>query len=400
MRGRISAPGALALAWIAAGCGARTGLDEPPPEAGLVALDPVVEVPRATAAAHLTAGLFHTCAVRVSGEIWCWGFNTAGQLGDGTDVSRESPVRVAGIDDAILVRGGREHTCALRHGAAISCWGSNLAEQLGGATTDFRSTRPATLPSLGDVVDLAAGGGHTCALTSGGEVACWGDDSRGQLGGRASATHRVRFARPELPGVAQISAGWLHTCAVLDADGRVACWGENREGQLGAGALDATAVPVEVPGVRDAVQVAAGDHHTCAVLGSGAVWCWGRNDFGQLGDGTTGPVSGPVEVRGLDDAVEVAAGHEHTCALRRTGEVACWGRADRGQLGLVLDETYSPVPAMAHELGGVRQVAAGWRHACARRSSGEVLCWGRNVEGQLGVGTHEAEKTPTRVVGL
>src|SRR5690606_5589458 len=109
--------------------------------------------------------------------------------------------------------------------------------------------------------------------------------------------------------------------------------------------------------------------------------------------------SAPVPVRGLEDAVEVAAGHEHTCAVRRTGEVACWGRADRGQLGLPLDEGHASAPATVHGLEDARQIAAGWRHACARGATGEILCWGRNVEGQLGLGTHEAEKTPTRVAG-
>lgn len=412
MRGRIVRGLAISL-WLAlsTACGGRTGLDLPAvPDGPSHVDDPAEPTPPATppapsarsaAAAHLTTGLFHSCAVRVSGEVACWGFNTAGQLGDGTAVGSETPVRVAGLDDAILASAGREHTCALRAGGVVSCWGSNRAGQLGGATADFRSTAPLDLADLGDVVDIAAGGQHACALTSAGDVACWGDDAWGQLGGGAPATHRPRFAHPDLAAAAQVTAGWLHSCAVTAAEGRVACWGWNGGGQLGVppSVLDASSRPVEVAAVTDAIQVGAGDYHTCAVLSSGAVRCWGRNDYGQLGDGSRISSADPVAVLGIDDAVEVSAGHEHTCALRRSGGIACWGRGDRGQLGTGEADSATTPSMTGLVVEDAVQIAVGWRHGCARRAGGEIVCWGRNVEGQLGTGTADLERSPTRVAG-
>lgn len=178
-----------------------------------------------------------------------------------------------------------------------------------------------------------------------------------------------------------LSAGELFSCT-LDG-GRVACWGFNRHGQLGDGTYVQRATPTHVAGITDAIQVASGDDHACAVRRNGEVMCWGSNTAGQLGDGSTTERLKPVAVAGLSDAVEVAAGHEHTCARRRSGAVACWGSNAAGQLG---DGTRTPHrrPIRVAGLTRAAEIAAGGDNACARLTGGKVLCWGTDADGETG----------------
>ena len=128
-----------------------------------------------------------------------------------------------------------------------------------------------------------------------------------------------------LTGVAAVSGGGGHTCALLE-DGTVQCWGENEFGQLGDGTTMPSFTPVPVTGITGAVGVSAGWRHTCAVLGDGTVQCWGQNEFGQLGDGTTTSSATPVRVLGITGAIAVTAGWwHHSCALLGDGTVRCWG---------------------------------------------------------------------------
>jgi alpha-tubulin suppressor-like RCC1 family protein len=187
----------------------------------------------------------------------------------------------------------------------------------------------------------------------------------------------------ELPAAASpaLSAGEVFSC-VVDG-GRVACWGFNRHGQLGDGTYVQRAAPARVVGITDAVQVASGVDHACAVRKTGAVMCWGDNTHGQLGDGSTTDRLKPVVVAGLSDAVEVAAGHAHSCARRRSGAVACWGSNAAGQLG---DGTRTDHrrPVAVAGLTRVAEISAGGDDSCARLTDGKVACWGTDARGETG----------------
>lgn len=162
---------------------------------------------------------------------------------------------------------------------------------------------PASLPAQAQSVTftaLSAGGYHTCALTSAGEVMCWGENYYGQLGGNAGGSFSATPAPvANLAGVTAIDGGSLHTCAIA-AGGAALCWGANGAGQLGNGSTTHSALPVAVAGLASGVtSISAGNGHSCAVTSSGAVKCWGYNNYGQLGDGTTAQSSVPVDVSGL-----------------------------------------------------------------------------------------------------
>ena len=287
----------------------------------------------------IAAGAFHTCALTSAGGVKCWGRNAAGQLGNGTTTDSSTPVDVAGLTSGVAaISAGDEHTCAVTAGGAVTCWGQNGSGQLGdnGSCGQICPTPVAVFGLASGALAVAAGGAHSCALTSAGAVDCWGYNLRGQVG---DGTTTERYAPVPVSGlgsgVAAIAAGGNHSCAVTSGGG-AKCWGWNLFGQLGDGQSCACLVPVDVTGLTGAVAaVDAGALHTCADVLPFSVRCWGDNRFGAVGDGGScgSPCSTPVQVSGPADYVAVSAGGDDTCALTGPGGIRCWGANQFGQLG-------------------------------------------------------------------
>ncbi len=280
------------------------------------------------------------------------------------------------------------------------------------------ATDSAHAPSeYASVVQVVAGSVHSCALTADGTVHCWGRGERGQTG--YATTEDIgddlgdSLATPVSLGgaVAQLSAGFEHTCALMQS-GEVRCWGHNNFGQLGYGHVE-TIGDDETPETSGVVElgekviaVAAGGLHTCVLVERGAIRCWGDNTNGQLGYGHTEDIgddetpqaSGDVDI-GEGEVVQLVAGHVHTCARFASGALRCWGRGERpvetavgghGQLGYGNTENIGDDEA-PREAGDVPvgeaviDVSAGIAHTCAVTTSGRVRCWGRG-EGRQGQG--------------
>lgn len=247
---------------------------------------------------HVAAGAFFTCAATSGGTVFCWGINSSGQLGIGTQSQYESePASVADIHSATRVTAGWMHACALLNSGEVYCWGNNAIGQIGDGTTTNRLS-PVAVQSLFSVTKISAANYHTCAMSSMGAAFCWGYNEYGQLGDGTTITRTapvsVQFSG--LNTILDISAGGnTHSCAILD-DGSAACWGQNEHGQLGDGTTTTRISPVIVPDSNGLTQVSVGEMFSCVLSQVGRVWCWGFNDSGQLGDGTADDRLGPVEV--------------------------------------------------------------------------------------------------------
>lgn len=240
----------------------------------------------------ISVGWNVSCAIDAGGSAWCWGNGYWGQRGDRTRTKIQSiPAKVSRVEDATKVAVGNIHACAIAKDQQVWCWGRNDYGQIGdGSWDNLREVRgeiPEEVDVVTEVVDIALGAHHSCAATKYGESYCWGKGDEGQLGNGALDQKVTQARKVEgLSGVQSLAAGFSHSCALTDSH-EVWCWGKNRFGQLGIGSRDEEvfALPVKVEGLPPVIALAAGDRHTCAVSTSGQMWCWGKNSSWQLGSG-------------------------------------------------------------------------------------------------------------------
>ena len=355
--------------------------------------------------ATVAAGGFHTCAVTTGGGARCWGRNHEGQLGDGTTGRELTAVNVSGLSSGVAsIAAGARHSCSLDTAGAVKCWGWNLAGQLGNGRPSNNRSQPVAVTALGSAAinRVAAGDGYTCAVTTAGATRCWGWNESGQLGDGSNENRLIAVDAVGLTsGSTAIATGGAHTCA-LGSGGAARCWGSNSNGQLGNGSVVGQFAPTGVTGLSAGAQaITAGTFHSCAVTAGGAAQCWGKNALGQLGDGTELDRLTPTTAVGLSSGVAaVAAGSWHSCALTSLGVVLCWGDNFYGQLGIGgAEQSLTPVEVFLPPIN-VTAISTGYQHTCVVTSGGAVKCWGENRSGQVGDGTTSDAIFPTDVVGL
>jgi alpha-tubulin suppressor-like RCC1 family protein len=269
----------------------------------------------------IAAGTSHALALTADAEVFAWGGNQSGQVGDGTHLRRSEPVRVRELNDVGRLAAGRAHSLALTKDGRVWAWGSNNRGQLGLPSAE-QAARPIAIPGLSDVVAIDAGDAHSVAVTRAGEVFAWGANNRGQLGDGTRIDRRTPTRLPSLV-VAGVSAGATHTLA-LGHDGAVYSWGSGDRGELGTGSLEDATQPVMIASLR-AHAVRAGRDFSAAVARDGTLMMWGANDVGQLGDGTLIDRSLPVAGPSVPSISALALGGRHALAVTATGDVWAWG---------------------------------------------------------------------------
>jgi alpha-tubulin suppressor-like RCC1 family protein len=351
----------------------------------------------------VAAGKSHSCVVLNDGAVACWGDNQFGQLGDGRMTGSNVPVNVVGVSDAAMIVAGWGHTCAVSRIGQVKCWGYNKNGELGNGSTQDSSVPVDVIGLSSGVIALEAGDDHTCAVTGAGRVMCWGYNEFGQLGDGTTESRSVPVEAQAITGrIRSVAAGWGHTC-VLTEDNGVKCWGNNQLGQLGYGQeADYRFTPVDVLEMgRGVAEITADGGSTCARTAGGGIKCWGNNKYGQLGDGTAELRNQPVSVAGLNrNAVRVAMGWNHGCAVAWNGELRCWGWNYYGQLGDGTKTSRLEPVKVKGLADGVAAIGAGWGHTCIITDLGGVKCWGLNEYGQLGDGTQLDSTAPIAVFGI
>lgn len=353
----------------------------------------------------LAAGTNHTCGLTTAKELYCWGRNVDGQLGDGTSTNRQWPTLVGGGFSFVSVTAGHKHTCALTIAGVAYCWGDAVP---GGVYVN--SQPPITVRRTPTMVaapvaftSLVAGMISTCGLSTTGVEYCWG--SMGGPYGDGNPNGGDRLIPIPVTGTwTSITLG--RSACALTAEGAAYCWGwyvgDGVPWENSLGAPERYVPTAVIGGLSFASLSAGGDMHSCGLTRVGVAYCWGSNVYGQLGDGTTGLRLSPTAVAGGLTFASLAQGgggqRSFTCALTAAGASYCWGRGDSGNLGRG-DNQSTLTPSLVS--GGLTftSVVAGGMHTCWLANTGRAYCAGSNEYSQLGVGdsTSTPRLVPTQV---
>lgn len=383
-------------------------------------------------ASALDAGASHTCAVTADGT-YCWGSNATRQLG-GSGGNVGAPKRVTGAPVFAALSGGGAgvqpaasfaigETCGITQGGGVSCWGNDIARQVGGSagteicriSLNYSYRCRGTVEQVGGVTgvaQLSAGALHVCAVTGTGQAYCWGNNQYGELGTSAPVTEGCpaeanlgsvpcsSTALPVAGGLTfrKVAAGAAFTCGITTG-GDAYCWGRNNVAQLGVMGIESSPTPVAVQGGHRFTDISVGLEHACGVTADGRVLCWGSNNRLQFGTGAVlGYTATPYQVSQGIAFRTISAGTSHSCGLATNGAAYCFGNTENGKRGNGDNVPGGPV-AVA---GGMTfsQISVGAEHSCAvQAGTDEVYCWGQRSLGAVGNGIDTPpQATPARVL--
>ncbi len=344
----------------------------------------------ATLAAHdiigISAGDYHSFALRRDGRVFVWGRNNMRQLGLGAAITADqaTPVIHPTLNQVTSIAGGAAHSVACVLDGSVYAWGTDVNGEVGdgGSTATSPINVPKKIQGIHWVVSVAAGNNHTSVVTEDGVVQSWGLNTNGQIGDNTVTTRKTRTLTQNLRlnGPFDVVAGDNHVLALQD-NGAVWTWGANGSGQTGFPSSSTHGLAT-VPALDGVVGIAAGGDHSAAIVSDGTIWTWGNNVYGQLGDGTRFAKDVPSPVTGINNAVDIAMGRNVTIALESNGNTWIWGRW-RGSDGLYTD-LLSPVLQYDHDS---RFITAGENHIAAITSISDVRTGGDNSYGQLGAGS-------------
>ena len=408
-----------------------------------------VQLPPNASAVAIAAGKDHTCTLLSNRSMYCWGYNAYGQVGDSTTSQRNSPswVHLSPTDHPIQINAGQYHTCGLLNNGSVQCWGYNANNQVEGGESNELSTSVATpyhvnITQNGKFVSIDAGVTSVCGITMNADIHCWGGSTAGRIESIFTKnTSAVGYISGHVAQKKIVSMGWginhfdftslptgyNYTDSVLRINANAAPtpsldWTAVTVTQTVNGSIDVQERIVNLySGSSDAwtnnlhylsesntlpfSDVDTASSHACGINIVGMLYCWGYNDYGKLGDGTTARKLSPNLVR-FDDptqrVIKVATGYENTCAITDEHRIMCWGRNSNGELGIgttVQSSIYNPVEVLMPWSSEAVDIAVGQQFACAVKNDGTIWCWGDNYYKQLGNGSAGStpSKTPVQV---
>jgi alpha-tubulin suppressor-like RCC1 family protein len=348
-----------------------------------------------------------TPAPAMAAQLWVWGNNYNGKLGDNTTVNKSSPVQtIAGGSDWNSVAGGYAHTAGIKTNGTLWTWGDNTFYGMdGGQLGDNTNTNKSSPVQVGVETNwssVACGNIHTAAIKTDGTLWTWGRGTTGQLGDGAGVISRSSPAQTIAGGTdwSKLACGSYNTAAIK-TDGTLWLWGQNYYGQLGIniGIGNKSSPAQTIAGGSDWNKIACGAAHIAAIKTDGTLWIWGSNSNGELGDNTTVNKSSPVQtIVGGSDWNSVACGNSFTAAIKNDGNLFTWGSNIFGRLGngITVNKS-SPTQTIA---GGTNwsKIACGNSHAAAIKTDGTLWVWGYSTNGGLGDNTTVSKSSPVQTV--
>lgn len=331
--------------------------------------------------ATISVGNWYSVAIKADGSLWAWGSNTFGQLGDGTNDDKNTPVKI--MDNVSAVSAGGFHTMAIKTDGSLWAWGRNISAQLGDSSNE---NKKAPVKIMDDVLAVSAGGEHTVAIKTDGSLWTWGDNGDGQLG---DGTNDYKSKPTKvMDDVTFISAGGSHTMAIK-TDSSLWAWGWNINGQLGDGSINASNTPIKI--MDDVSIVSAGFAYTMAIKKDNSLWAW-ASYTGQI-ISTANPYS-KVPLKVMDDVSNVSTGSGYSMIIKTDGSLWTWGKNDNGQLG---DGTNDDKDVIVKIMDDVSAVSGDY-HTVAVKTDGSLWSWGSNEKGELGDGTNDNKNAPVRIM--
>lgn len=324
------------------------------------------------------------CAIRSDQTAWCWGWNSGGQNGIGSNVV--VPTQIINGGTWLKLNAGitYDHTCGIKTDGTAWCWGNEDNGELGNGASGGGAT-PSAVSGGFTWKEINVGNNHSCAIRSDDTAYCWGEDTSGRLGngGGGNTTTPGLVTTTGVLTWSSLTTGLEHSCGIK-TDGTAWCWGEGGSGRLGTGNSTDQQTPTAVTttGVLTWKKIVAGNYHNCGIKTDDTLWCWGDNYRGSLGDGTTTTRNTPVQVSGGGTWVDVAAGAFSSCGIKTDGTAWCWGDNSAGQIGNGLKtgsaSNTAPV-AVAHDGISWSKIDAAGSNTCGMKVNGEIYCWGNDA---------------------
>ena len=334
-------------------------------------------------------------------ELWAWGLNTSGHLGDGTILNRSSPVQVGALTDwtNLGVGFGGSNTHVIKTDGSL--WGMGITIVVGDGAAISKSS-PVQVGALTDWTTFDGGSVHVHAIKTDGSLWTWGSaGSKGRLGLGNATSYSSPVQVGALTDWASVSVA-TDVSSAVKTDGTLWTWGLAAAGFLGNGTASGDkSSPIQVGSLTDWAGVSAGTNHALAVKTDGSLWSWGRGSTGRLGHGDTVYQSSPVQIGSLTDWSSVSVGNDHSMALKTDGTLWGWGSNTIAAKAPVGDDTVidrsSPVQIGA--LTDWASISSGRRHNVALKTDGTIWAWGEGSTGQLGDGPIFTYRKSPRQIG-